>query len=74
MGYCVVTPANMFTAMNVAMSVVSRPLRRAYTGPIEKVMELITPAAVTAATPSGEISVQLAKCNGAGHDDFRGQL
>src|SRR5580765_5223831 len=55
MGYCVTTPEKILTAMKVARATVSRPLRRAYTGPIEKTMELITPANVTAATPSGEM-------------------
>src|ERR1700688_1771988 len=44
----------MLTAMNVATLLVSNPLSRAYTGPIEKMMAEISPDTVTATTPSGE--------------------
>src|SRR5580658_1432974 len=52
-GYCVTTAARMLTAMKMAMLSVSKPLKRAYTGPIEKIMEEIRPDAVIATTPSG---------------------
>ena len=45
-GYCVSTAARMLTAMNVATPDVARPLRRAYTGPMEKMMAEIIPETV----------------------------
>jgi hypothetical protein len=44
----------MLTAMKVATPDVPRPLRRAYTGPIEKIVDEIIPETVTATTPRGE--------------------
>ena len=45
----------MLTAMKVATPELPRPLSRAYTGPIEKMVEAIMPDTVTATTPSGEL-------------------
>src|SRR2546421_6892067 len=53
-GYWVTTAARMLTAMKVATPEVSRPLSRAYTGPIEKMVDEIIPEIVTATTPRGE--------------------
>src|SRR3984885_4769909 len=53
-GYCVSTAARMLTAMNVATPDVPSPLSRAYTGPIEKMVDEIIPETVTATPPSGE--------------------
>jgi hypothetical protein len=55
MGYCVTTAATMLTAMNAATPPVSKPLSRAYTGPMEKMMAEVMPDMVTPATPSGEL-------------------
>ena len=54
-GYCVSTPARMLTAMKLATREVAMPLKRAYTGPIEKMMAEISPETPTATTPSGEL-------------------
>src|SRR5271156_115126 len=45
----------MLTHMNDATWWVCNPLNRAYTGPIEKMMDEIRPENVTATTPSGEL-------------------
>src|SRR5882672_1161230 len=45
----------MLTAMKVATLVVSSPLSRAYTGPIEKMVAEIRPDTVTPTTPRGEL-------------------
>src|SRR5256885_16361753 len=47
--------ARMLTAMKAATPRGPLPERRAYTGPIEKMMEEISPEAATATTPSGEL-------------------
>ncbi len=54
-GYWVRTAARMLTAMKAATPRGPLPERRAYTGPIEKMMEEISPEAATATTPSGEL-------------------
>ena len=41
--------------MNSATPWVPEPLRRAYTGPMEKMIEEIIPETATATTPSGEL-------------------
>ena len=82
-GYCVTTAARMLTAMNMAMLLVSSR-RRAYTGPIEKIMEEMRPDAVIATTPSGELRYRVAKPHlarrcarryrlGRHHDGYHGQ-
>src|SRR6266581_8604191 len=45
----------MLTPMKAATLVVVRPLSRAYTGPIEKIVAEIRPDTVTPTTPRGEL-------------------
>src|SRR5258707_1350406 len=60
-GYWVTAAARMLSAMKVATLTVVRPLSRAYTGPIEKMVAEIRPDTVTPTTPRGELRYKVGR-------------